>query len=520
MCNSLLSRKEKYTVAVLSCVAFALRVPLAFRPERALAGPPYGDDAYYLFSIARNVAAGHGPSVDGIHLTNGFQPLILLFYTPIFWLTGSPMIGHGNAWLAVRWTFILNGVIAMLTVWAVALLMRALERIPQKNGITAPIIAAAIWTFTFEIIGQMTNGLETGLYSLILIAAITMYVKIGRDEASKHIIPTTRWVVFGIVLGLAVLARIDAAILVAIIVLTLLWQKRWRPAMITGCVAMLVSAPWWIFNVIYFGSLMPTSGQAENSWPLPPWGNIHQAIKAISDILMLIFYLPGSIGLTALVLWTILLIFAIAFIWYRTTIVSTIRSSFRLNGLLPFLLFSIALILYYTVLFKAPHFIARYLQPARILWSLILAALASVLWERRIVRPVLIGIAILGLVFTIRGYTVLYYFSDEKPAGFYEMGIWAKQHPGEKIAMLQSGIASFIAPNIINLDGKVNTDALLAHQQGRLAGYLRDEHFTYIADDKPFIEDIAILAKKDELYYDSSGMIDEILLMKHRMTKP
>jgi hypothetical protein len=102
------------------------------------------------------------------------------------------------------------------------------------------------------------------------------------------------------------------------------------------------------------------------------------------------------------------------------------------------------------------------------------------------------------------------------------MGFWAHQHPNEKIAMLQSGIASFIAPNIINLDGKVNTAALRAHQQGRLAEYLRNEHFTYIADYKSFIADIDTISRnaspsmRNELYFDSVSMIGSIQLMKRR----
>ena len=128
----------------------------------------------------------------------------------------------------------------------------------------------------------------------------------------------------------------------------------------------------------------------------------------------------------------------------------------------------------------------------------------------------MVGIAAMGLIFTIEGYTDNY-FPALQDSDFYETGIWATRHPQEKIAMLQSGIASFIAPNVINIDGKVNTDALHAHQDGRLGRYLRDEHFDYIADWKPFIEDIADLAKKDELYFDSVGMIGGIQLMKRRM---
>ena len=86
--------------------------------------------------------------------------------------------------------------------------------------------------------------------------------------------------------------------------------------------------------------------------------------------------------------------------------------------------------------------------------------------------------------------------------------------------MLQSGVASFVAPNVINLDGKVNTAALVAHQQGRLAEYLREQQFTMIADDKPLVEDLATIARSGELFFDSVGMIDHIQLMKRQMKAP
>jgi hypothetical protein len=511
MLRSSLNRKEKYAVAVLSFVTFLLRVPLAFRPERELAGLPYTDDCFYLFSIARSIAKGLGPTVDGTHLTNGFQPLIVLLYTPIFWLCGS------DGWLAIRWTFILNGAIAALTIWAVALLLKTLERVPSRRGLTAPVVGAAIWTFTIAIFAEMTNGLETGLSSLLLFLSLTLYAKLPHDGKDGVKIPVSHWVIFGTILGLAVLARIDAAILVVILTITLFITRRSMEAVVTAGMALLVSAPWWIFNRVSFGSLMPSSGQAENSWPMPPFENIHRAVQAISDIVSLVFYLPGHLGPIVRTVWTVLFICGILFVSYRIRLLEKLRNSFQLKPLFPFLLFSIALLVFYTFFFRAPHFISRYLQPGRMLWSILIAASVSMLWREKIGRFVMLAIAVIGLTFSIVEYAGNY-FPAVQTSELFETGQWANRHPQEKIAMLQSGIASFIAPNIINLDGKVNSDALRAHQQGRLAEYVRDEHFTYIADWKPFIEDIAATLKKDELYFDSVGMIGGIQLMKHRMT--
>jgi hypothetical protein len=524
MWNSTLSRREKYTVTVLSCIAFALYIPLALRPPISLSGMPYCDDAYYLFSIARNIAAGHGPTVDGLHLTNGFQPLLVLLYTPIFWLCSPLMTGHADAWLAVRWTFILNGVIAALAVWPVALLMRALERTPQKNAlvvpkISAPVIGAALWVGTFQIFTEMSNGLETGLSSLMLLIALLLYVKLQTNTVPKRTNELRGWVALGAMLGLAVLARIDSAIFAAIVVIMLILNRRYIRAFTTGGIALLVSAPWWIFNLVSFGSLMPSSGQAENSWPLPAGENIRHAYRVLSDILTFIFYLPGSFGTIARLGWILFFIFGIVYVCYRTHLIKQLRTSFHLHLLLPFSIFSFVLLIYYTFFFKAPHFILRYLQPGRMLWFILIVASVSLLWNGKTARWAIVGLAIIGLAFTIQGYTDKY-FPALQASDFYGMGVWAEQHPEEKIAMLQSGLTSFMSPNVINLDGKVNTGALRAHLQGHLGAYLRDEQFTYIADWKPFIEDIDTIARKDELYYDSSGMIGGIQLMKRRMSRP
>ncbi len=511
MLRATLSRAEKYSVALLSVVAFALRIPLALRPERMLTYLPYMDDGYYLFSIARNLAQGRPPSIDGVHLTNGFQPLILALYVPIFWLCGT------DGWLAVRWTFILSGAIATLTVWAVALALRAMEHKPQQHGLTAPIIAAAIWAGSYQILGHITNGLETGLFSLFLLLSIICYANIQSDEKSGVKVPLRNWFLFGVVLGFTVLARVDAAILVAIVVAMLAWKRKMIPAFAVGGIALLISAPWWVYNWVWFGNLMPSSGQAENSWPLPPYENIAMSIKAISEIASLLFYLPGAWGWTIRGTWTASLIAALGFAFFRTPLRERLRG-FRMMTLLPFFLFSLVLVVYYTFFFRAPHYLSRYFQPGRILWTIVAAAGAASFLQikPRLARPVMLLIATMGILFSAYQYAAVYYPSFYAYE-FYDSGLWANRHPNEKIGMLQSGIASFMAPNIINLDGKVNTDALRAHQEGRLAEYLRDEHFTYIVDLKPFIEDIAAIAKKNELYFDSVGMIeDKILLMKRR----
>ena len=62
------------------------------------------------------------------------------------------------------------------------------------------------------------------------------------------------------------------------------------------------------------------------------------------------------------------------------------------------------------------------------------------------------------------------------------MGLWALQHPHEKVGMHQSGITGFVASNVVNLDGKVNYNALNARLNGDLGQYIINEGLTYLAD--------------------------------------
>ena len=51
----------------------------------AMLGGYVADDAFYYLNIARNLAAGHGPTFDGSTATNGFHPL----YMGLLWLLTS-----------------------------------------------------------------------------------------------------------------------------------------------------------------------------------------------------------------------------------------------------------------------------------------------------------------------------------------------------------------------------------------------------------------------------------------------
>jgi len=89
-----------------------------------------GDDAYYFFTIARNLAAGLGITIDRIQWTTGFQPLWGLLCAPPFALAAD------------RWAL---GIIYAfsLALWlASAVLFVRFVRRASATEASAPAIAA------------------------------------------------------------------------------------------------------------------------------------------------------------------------------------------------------------------------------------------------------------------------------------------------------------------------------------------------------------------------------------------
>ena len=52
-----------------------IRLVLACTNVRTLLLLNVPDDAFYALRLPQNIAAGHGPTFDGLHSTNGFHPL-------------------------------------------------------------------------------------------------------------------------------------------------------------------------------------------------------------------------------------------------------------------------------------------------------------------------------------------------------------------------------------------------------------------------------------------------------------
>jgi len=460
-----LSRVDGWLLGAIGVLALAA-LSLALRSDATVFLKPFSEDGYYSLAVARSMAAGHGMTIDGVTLTNGIQPLLTIIQAGLFWLA------HGNDLLALRLVLILYWLLYLgtgaLLGWIAAMAL------PDPAGrATRALATALMYLGASYLFLHHFNGLETGLL-LFLLAAAWRYQQAGAAESWPGL------ALFGALLGLAVLARIDASFLVVCLAAAELWRWHRRSlvrglgrAALLGAMALLVSAPWWTYNILVFGSPMPISGTATQSWAIDgfrfgwflwglalgafPWLFGGEAEGMLLNLVRLPLYAGG--------LWLL---------WraYRRLPGETRDFALALGAAVILLGF------YYWLSSIAYWFYSRYLTPAALPVALGLGLAAAGLLQRR--PRALAGLAPLLLVPVIA--LAVLAWSGKGIYGtimFWDQVLLVRESvpAAETVAAGQSGTLNFFRPHVVNMDGKVNPEVFA--YRGHLWDYLakRDIHW-------------------------------------------
>ena len=212
------------------------------------------DDAYYYFTIARNAAAGLGPTFDTIAPTNGFHPLYLILLIPV-WSIGGLL--STDPWVHVHLALSLNSIIDCVTG---IVLGTFLTTIVSRR---AALWSVAIWSLGPWSVLLGLRGMEGPLNALFILMFVAILVQADEEEVQRSL----TWVIVGIVYGLSILTRSDNAVYLggALLVLLLLRRSpRWRSrTLLQGGLAfgtaILVIAPWVLWNLVTFRTIFQTS---------------------------------------------------------------------------------------------------------------------------------------------------------------------------------------------------------------------------------------------------------------------
>jgi hypothetical protein len=480
----------------LLALALALAVgsgALVFRPGTAVFSTPLTEDGFYSLAVARNIADGVGITVDGRQPTNGFQPLFT------FAEAGAYALARGDGPLAVRLVIALSWLIYLATAWLVGAL--AADAAPDTGPVRAlrRWLAMLLYGGGFLTFMHHFNGLETGCVMLL-------YALAGRAYQTGMLERRGGPPALGALLGLLVLTRIDAAIFVAAMAA---WQvaRHWRAdpqrALWRGgaiaLAAFVVSSPWWAYNAIEFGSLMPTSGTAQQEWGLSErrirW--VFWALGASSlptlwlgrfdelfhDGILLSLLRALVIGLLA-----VLIVRA----WRRAPpLVGPDDAVARARRTLEFaavLAIAVAVLaLYYGFSFIAYWFYYRYLFPVALLASVAIAWWAAPIALRRpgwtgAVLALLCAPTLISVVMAEHGRTL-----HVETVYWEQLALIGEQVPDtDYVAAGQAGTLGYFRERVVNVDGKVNREAI--PYQARMWDYLAQRDVRWFADWPFYVE--------------------------------
>lgn len=454
-------------VLSLLCIIVAVcALSLAFRPRESLLSRPLNDDAFYAFTISHNLAQGNGVTIDGSTLTNGFQPLYVFLCVPLFALAG------GNQVLAVRLVFVFLWLVYIGTGFLVGRIVRGFVD-PGNEPDTQWVgwMAAVLYLSASMIFLMNFCGLETGCL-LFAYAVCWRYYQVGLKDTHRHLI------LFGFLLGLLVLVRIDAVFFAVVVSVSQLLSNRQSrlPERIlrfleVSVTAFLVSSPWWFYNVFIFHSLMPSSGRAEQAWALS-FGRFDRMYAVITRDLIPWVYLTESHAdwtVGVLVRSALLLLIAVVAIIYhrqlkriRTSPTFTNENARRTLEFAWWIMSTVFIfVIWYGLSSWAVHFYTRYLMPLSLVAVFAAASAAVFVFQS---KPKLVTAVIGVLIVPILAGTAILWRANSPFEGNLmfrdQMSLLERYVPrNEVVAAGQSGTIGYFRPNVVNLDGKVNPRA-------------------------------------------------------------
>ncbi len=493
-------------VLTLLALGLAIRLAISFQDlDFQVNYGPLVDDAFYSLKIAKNLAAGHGFTFDGIHRTNGFQPLYVFLMVPVFRLVPDEALAPLQSALVI---------LSIFNIAAAFLLFRIVNR---AYGGNPALLALGIFCLSPYVIENGMSGLETTIAAFFMLACLDFYLARirGRERAWKNDL------LFALLIALLVFSRIDGALFALALGLdylryrtgaggTLL-KRLGRMSMIAAA-SLAIYSPWLVFSIFHFGAALPESGAAVRYisqlygshllfLDFPPFepgsapavfylGNLQKTLHVLAQhpaffpatTLSYILKVTGILTrMFFLDSWPVHLFFVAAGIaLFR-------MADEKMDGLIFFILIFLAAYNLYQFGF---WFFYRYFYPVEIIFIVMGAGIFKWMDEklrRKNFRALLpITAALFILIFAENAIRMFGQTDDFNIRYYYRLaeGIDRLAPPRARVGTFQAGtMGYFSSRTVVNLDGVVNPDALDAMKAGRFLAYIKEERLDYIIDE-------------------------------------
>jgi len=478
------NRGMTFLIVLLFLAGLAFRLAPLFNQGGRLLRQFPTEDAYLMLTVARNLAIGNGMSTaDGTIPTNGVQPVATFLWA------GCYRLVQGDKVAGVALVQVVEIAIAVLS----ALLLYIVGRVvfhSRPGGRSMAALAASLWFAAPLSVEHSQNCLETGAYTLSVIAvALAIVIDSHRRDRSRTL---PFCINLGAMLGFTFWVRNDAALLILAAGLTrLVFGSRiggqrvgrvFTETMVIGATSVGVALPWLIYNKIYFGNIVPISGISEAAF-VTFGTNILRLPPKLAEYALMIGAIPSSLETQPLVLALCCLIIVVLaliliYVW--------LHADHPTQALLSLaIIYGIGLCIFYGLFFGAGHFMSRYLFPLSPFFALFWVVVAFAFWDwfktSRLsqVRLIVPTLAVL-VIFAVN---IRLYLKGNDHMHF-QVVEWVKENVSEDawIGAPQTGTLGYFHDRTINLDGKVNPDALHARLAGEIPQYIIDHNIDYLVD--------------------------------------
>ncbi|HEV2646258.1 MAG TPA: hypothetical protein VGU46_07845 [Acidobacteriaceae bacterium] len=426
-----------------------------------LGNKPVSEDGFYMLTVADNIArTGHIVYNYGRPAT-GIQPLSTFVFAGIAWLVHRM---HASEWTFIRAMILEGTALFVCFAWGVGFFVASLA--PQNKRKLAFTFAFFLTLFDYDLFRLFTYGLETGIYLCLQAACLCISLRMMQQGKSSW----RQVLLLGILGGAAGLARIDFGILFAILLLWMLIRRVLRPLQMLTCgsLALIITAPWFLFVRSVSGSWLPSSGHAESRlMSATDFSRIGSMTNSVSVHLFPWIYshLPRQACLAL----TVVSLAGIAALLLRAPQTRTAWLRRYLADIAPWIAGALSLVAIYLLGFAATMFYPRYIS----LIFLLAVPITALLFAEQpgiAARPALV-LGPISLLFVFYCYSTLHTGLVGNNL-LIDAGYIRQYYPDAHVASFQSGTIGFFDRNVENLDGKLNDDALKAIAEHRMGDYL------------------------------------------------
>lgn len=474
------------TLIVLSLAQTLILYPFDF--EQLVVSRRFMEDAFISLKIAQNISAGIGETFDGVHPTNGYQPLWVWINVPTFMLFKDPV----NAALAVL------AISIILFHATLALWLYVLKKKLEWLTFTAVAIVPALFPY-FKL--GIINGLETPLFLFVFTIAS---IFIGKNLAREKIRPTLG-IVAGILLAITFYARLDSFIFSFAIGFIVLFglrnhslSERLKFLIAAAITQLTLVMPFLIRNIIVHGGLMPISG-AVKQWYLSSYFVTTTSYFASDEWIGPSFhymrFLTSGIPIEKSWFHAIVLIF-MCLLSIALAIYFSRKKSYILRIIA---IYNVLHLFFMVFIYRENRIYTSYYFAVEAAFLSIAIVTAFAIWVERIRNNNILPLAFSLLILTAailqssRSSIIDSWSGDDFSRSRYRAALWARENtPADaKIGAFWAGTFSYVSgKTVINLDGICNSRAFFENfvKSGSIADYIREERIDYIIDYFPEIE--------------------------------